>query len=220
MSATTFPPSFHSLRSSRDRIGLAVAIALGAWLMLIIALGSIGAFARPPGKPPLGIAIGVAAPLAIFFVGLRLSQSFRAFVLALDLRLLAGMQAWRFAGLEFLALYTHKILPAVFALPAGLGDMAIGVTAPWIVLALLREPNFAASRRFVTWNVLGILDLAIALTIGSLSASLATGAPGEISTAPLATLPLLLIPGYLVPLFLMLHATALMQSRQMVRIHG
>ncbi len=45
----------------------------------------------------------------------------------------------------------------------------------------------------------------------------ATGAPGEISTAPMATLPLLLIPAFLVPLFLMLHTAALMQSRQLIR---
>jgi hypothetical protein len=32
----------------------------------------------------------------------------------------------------------------------------------------------------------------------------------------MATLPLLLIPAFLVPLFLMLHAAALMQSRQTV----
>jgi hypothetical protein len=51
-------------------------------------------------------------------------------VLSLDIRLIVGMQAWRWAGLDFLSLYVHKVLPAVFALPAGLGDMAIGVTAP------------------------------------------------------------------------------------------
>jgi hypothetical protein len=33
----------------------------------------------------------------------------------------------------------------------------------------------------------------------------------------MATLPLLLIPAFLVPVFLMLHTTALMQSRQIIR---
>ena len=80
-------------------------------------------------------------PSALFFALLRLSQSFRAFVLSLDLRLIAGMQAWRWAGLGFLSLYAHNVLPAVFALPAGLGDMAIGATAPWIILKLVREPR-------------------------------------------------------------------------------
>lgn len=95
--------------------------------------------------------------------------------------------------------------------------MAIGVTAPWIILALVRQPGFAASGTFIRWNVLGILDLIIAVSIGTVSAFVATGAPGEISTAPMATLPLLLIPAFLVPLFFMLHTAALMQSRQLIR---
>jgi len=114
-------------------------------------------------------------------------------------------------------LYAHNILPAVFALPAGLGDMAVGLTAPWMMLALIRSPGFAASAGFIRWNLLGIADLVIAVSIGTLSATLATGVPGEVSTAPMATLPLLLIPAFLVPLFLMLHTAALMQSRQPIR---
>lgn len=67
---------------------------------------------------------------------------------------------------------------------------------------------------FTRWNVLGILDLVVALGLG---ASMAIAAPGAISTAPMATLPLLLVPVFLVPLFLMLHAAALMQGRRMLR---
>jgi hypothetical protein len=152
----------------------------------------------------------------LFFAWLRLSRSFRDFVLSLDLRLIASIQAWRWAGLGFLALYAHKILPAMFALPAGLGDMAIGFVAPWMVLALVRQADFAASATFIRWNVLGILDLVVAVTLGTVGATLATGAPGELSTAPMSTLPLLLIPAFLVPLFLMLHTVALMQSWQLI----
>jgi hypothetical protein len=217
MTTIVLPQSADSQPRGREGIRLAVTIALTAWLLLVLSFGAAGAFVGPPGTPPIALAMGVGIPLMLFFASLRLSQSFREFVLSLDLRLIAGMQAWRWAGLGFLSLYAQKVLPAVFALPAGLGDMAIGVTAPWIILALIRQPGFAASGAFVRWNVLGILDLIVAISIGTLSAFFATGAPGEISTAPMATLPLLLIPAFLVPLFLMLHITALMQSRQLIR---
>ena len=213
MTAITLPQP----AESRGGIRRAVAIALTVWLLLVVSLGLGGAFVGPPGTPPLPIAIGVAAPLGLFLLLLRFSQSFREFVLSLDLKVIAGIQAWRWAGLGFLSLYAHNVLPAVFALPAGLGDMAIGVTAPWIILKLLRQPRFAASGAFIRWNILGMLDLIVAVSIGAVSAFLTTGAPGEISTAPMATLPLLLIPAFLVPLFLMLHTAALMQSRQLVR---
>jgi hypothetical protein len=217
MTTIVLPQSADSQPGGRGGIRLAVATTLTVWLLLVLSFGAAGAFVGPPGKPPLPMAVGVAAPLVFFFVSLRLSQSFREFVLSLDLRLIAGMQAWRWAGLGFLSLYAHKVLPAIFALPAGLGDMAIGVTAPWIILALIRQPGFAASGKFIRWNVLGILDLIIAVSIGTVNAFLATGAPEEITTAPMATLPLLLIPAFLVPLFFMLHAAALMQSRQLIR---
>ena len=217
MNAMVLPQPAESQPSGRGGIRLAVAITLTAWLLLVVSLGVAGVFVGPPGTPPLPIAMAVAVPLVFFFVWQRLSQSFREFVLTLDLRLIAGMQAWRWAGLGFLSLYAHNILPAVFALPAGLGDMAIGVTAPWMILALIRQPGFAARGAFIRWNVLGILDLLIAVSIGAASAFFTTGAPGEISTAPMATLPLLLIPAFLVPLFLMLHSAALMQSRQLIR---
>jgi hypothetical protein len=217
MTAIVLPHPAESQSSGRGGIRLAIAIALTVWLLLVVSFGAAGAFVGLPGKPPLAIAIGIAAPLVLFFASLRLSRSLREFALSLDLRLIAGMQAWRWAGLGFLSLYAQNVLPAVFALPAGLGDMAIGGTAPWIILALVRQPGFAASRAFIRWNVFGILDLLLAVSIGVVSALLSTGAPGEISTAPMATLPLLLIPAFLVPLFLMLHTAALMQSRQLIR---
>lgn len=217
MTTIVLPQPAESQPGGRGGIHLAVASTLTVWFSLVVSLGMAGAFVAPPGRPPVPIAVGVAAPLALFFASLRLSRSFRDFVLSLDLRLIAAIQAWRWAGLGFLSLYAHKVLPAVFAFPAGLGDMAIGVTAPWIMLALLRNPGFAARGAFIRWNILGIFDLVIAVAIGTVSALLATGAPGEISTAPMATLPLLLIPAFLVPVFLMLHTVALMQSRQLIR---
>lgn len=97
---------------------------------------------------------------------------------------------------------------------ADLGDMAIGFAAPWMILRLARQSDFAASAAFIRWNWLGILDLVVAL---GLDASMAIAAPGTISTASMATLPLLLVPVFLVPLFLMLHAATLMQGRRMFR---
>jgi hypothetical protein len=218
MTAMSLPQPAAAPPDGRFNVRLAIAIALTVWFLGVVSLGTAGAFVGRPGTPPFQIGIAVAVPLAIFFACLRFSQPFREFARTLDLRLIAGMQAWRWAGLGFLALYAHGVLPAVFAFPAGLGDMAVGFAAPWMVLSLVRQPGFAASRTFVRWNILGILDLVIALGIATASAFLTTGSPGEISTAPMATLPLLLIPAFLVPIFLMLHTAALIQSRQLTRV--
>lgn len=210
--STSVLPSPASSRFSGIR--LTTLLVLAIWFVAVVALGTKGAFLGRPGMPPVGMAIGFTSPLLAFFAWLRLSPAFRDFILSLDLRLIAGMQAWRFAGLGFLFLYAYKVLPGVFALPAGLGDMAAGFAAPWMILGLARHPDFAAGAAFVRWNWLGILDLVVALGLGG---SMAMAAPGTIGTAPMATLPLLIVPVFLVPIFLMLHAAALMQSRRMIR---
>lgn len=201
-------------------ITLAVAVVLALWFALVILLGAAGAFVTPPGTPPLPIAFGATAPIVLFVAGLGISHTFREWVLALDVRVMLGIQAWRFAGLGFLALYTHGVLPGSFAVPAGLGDIAIAVTAPWMLLAVLRRPRFAAGKTFAAWNVLGILDLVVAVGTGALSSALATGVAGEVTTAPMAQLPLVLIPAYFVPIFVMLHVASLIQARRLARDFG
>ena len=206
-------PSLQHARK-HSSMTLVVAFVLAVWLALVFLLGASGTFVRPPGTLPLPILVGALAPIIAFLAGLWRLREFRDFVLAIDLRLALGIQAWRFAGLGFLALYAYRVLPGLFAWPAGLGDIAIGVSAPWLILALIRRPRFAAGNTFVVWNLLGILDLIVAVGTGALASALALGA-GEVTTAPMARLPLVLIPGYFVPLFVMLHLAALLQARRL-----
>ena len=167
------------------------------------------------GGPPLALLIGLVAPLTLFLVGYSAIRPLREFILSVDLRVIAGIQAWRWAGFGFLTLYTYKVLPGIFAWPAGLGDIAIGVTAPLVLAALLRRPGFAASKSFVAWNLSGILDLIVAVSIGAVVPLLAPNLYGTVTSAPMTQLPLVLIPTYLVPTFLMLHLTALFQARRL-----
>ncbi len=194
-----------------------VALFFLAWLALILALGARGAFVAPRGAPPLALLIGLLAPLSLFLVGYRTIPALREFVLSADLRIIVGMQAWRWAGFGFLTLYFFGVLPGIFAWPAGLGDMAIGVTAPLVLASLLRRPGFAASKSFVAWNLSGILDLTVAVSIGALVPLLAPNLYGAVTTAPMAQLPLVLVPTFLVPTFLMMHLTALFQARRLGR---
>src|SRR5436190_6860737 len=185
------------------------AVVLILWFALVVWLGGAGAYVAPPGAPPIAIAAGFSAPLAVFFAGLAISPAFRRFVRSLDVRVMTTMQAWRFAGLGFLALYAYGVLPGGFALPAGLGDIAIALAA---LAMLAQEPGFAASKTFVTWNLLGILDLVVAVGSGTLISLVA--ATGEITTRPVSELPLVIIPAYFVPLFIMMYVSSLMQARR------
>ena len=202
---------------SASGTGAFVAVFFLAWLALIFVLGARGGFVAPPGAPPLALLIGLLAPLSLFLLGYRTIPALREFILTADLRIIVGIQAWRWAGFAFLTLYTYGVLPGAFAWPAGLGDMAIGVTAPLVLASLLRRPNFAESKSFVAWNLSGILDLTVAVSIGALVPLLAPNFYGAVTTAPMTKLPLVLVPTYLVPTFLMLHLTALFQARRLGR---
>jgi hypothetical protein len=194
---------------------LPLALAVAFWFALVFLLGAGEIFVAPLGAPPLALLISFTIPIAAFLAAFWISDPFREFVLAADLRFMTGTQAWRFAGFGFLALYAYGVLPGYFAWPAGLGDMAIGVTAPWLLVALIRQPNFAASKAFMAWQVFGILDLVVAVSLGALGPRfLAADAAGTGATAPMAHLPLVLIPAFLVPAFIILHVAALFQSRR------
>jgi hypothetical protein len=198
-------------------MGTVVALFFTTWLALVLVLGSRGTFVATGGAPPLALLLGLLIPLSLFLLGYRTIPTLREFVLSVDPRLIVGVQAWRWAGFGFLTLYTYKVLPGVFAWTAGLGDMAIGVTAPLVLATLLRRPDFAASKRFVAWNLSGILDLTVAVTIGAVVPLVAPNFYGAVTTAPMSQLPLALIPTFLVPTFLILHLTALLQTRRLGR---
>jgi hypothetical protein len=109
----------------------------------------------------------------------------------------------RVAGVTFLLYLALGHLPALFALPAGLGDIAAGIAAPLVALRLAQGTGRHAALWF---NAFGTADLVVALTLGALTGfGLLNVTP---SSAPITELPLALIPTATVPLFFALHITA------------
>ena len=192
---------------------LLMSAVIVLWFAVVYVLGANGSFVSKPGSWPLPVLLGVMTPLLIGLTAFLVSPAFRRLVATADLRLLTGMQAWRFAGIALVALGAQQLLPGSFAWSAGLGDIAIGLTAPWIVLALIRRPEFASSRLFAVWNLAGIADLIGAVGLGALSTAHAIGASGEITMTPMTQLPMVLLPAFFVPLFIVLHIIALVQPR-------
>jgi len=203
-----------------EKVKTVVSAVILIWLVLVFVLGAAGSFVGVAGALPLPVAAGALIPVLVFLAAYWTIGSFRDFVMSFDLQFAAGLQAWRFAGLGFIALYTYGVLPGMFAWPAGLGDMAIGITAVWVVLALRNRPEFATGWIYRIWNLLGILDLAVAVSTGGLSAYLGIGISETITTFPMAQMPLVLIPAFLVPLFAILHLASLIQSWHLAAVGG
>jgi hypothetical protein len=210
-------PVTTSTRTHHGSTGVKAFVTAGIvlWFSSVAAASAAGLFQRSPGDLPRPTLLAVVVPIVVFLLLYRSSTAFRDFVLSADLRLVTLLQAWRVAGFVFIALYAHNLLPGLFAWPAGLGDIAIGASAPVVVLALLDRPGFAASRGFVVWHLLGIFDFVVAVGTGTLGSGAIAGIVAEVTTEPMGVLPLSLIPGFLVPLFTMLHLTAIFQARRL-----
>ena len=160
------------------------------------------------------VALSVAIPVALFFAAYFGSARFRDFVLAQDLRVLTRLQHWRVIGFVFLPLYAFGVLPGVFAWPAGLGDVAVGLMAAVIVARIDRDPNYVTSRGLVWFHVAGLTDFVVAiitagLTAGAFSVLVADG----ITSAPLDVWPMNLFPSFIVPIFIILQVVALLKVR-------
>lgn len=209
--ATTYPHRLNSATPAHLRSFVPVLFA--AWLALAFSLGALGFFATPQDAPPIPLLLAVVIPVALSVSGFWIWPSFRQLVLEADLRLLTGIQAWRWAGFGFLGFYVAGLLPGYFAWPAALGDMSIGLTAPWIALALANRPGFAASRAFVAWNVFGILDFVVAVGMGAVAPRLFPNLTQGVTTTLMVHLPQVLIPTFAVPMFTIFHLIALFQSR-------
>lgn len=179
---------------------------IGAWFVVTLAAAGLHLYQNSPTQPPLAFGIAALAPILIFLVWFALSPSFRKFTMSLSPRVLTLVQTLRIEGFAFLVLASYSILPRAFALSAGWGDIAIGVTASF---AALRLAIPSRRKSFIVWQILGIADLVNAVLMGMLAG---LSDPHGIGAGAMTVLPLSLIPTFAVPLFLILHVICIAQA--------
>lgn len=120
--------------------------------------------------------------------------------------ILVALHTWRILGVAFLWGVSQGILYPAFGIPAGVGDVLIGVTA--IPLAYFLRRGFGWSKyALVVWNILGVTDLVMAISLG-----LITSPKFGIST--MTTFPWILVPTLGVPFALLLHGIILYRLRK------
>lgn len=179
---------------------------IAAWFVFSLGASARHLYVSAPNRPPLPLGLAALTPIVLFLAWFCSSAKFRQFALSLSPRLLTVVQSWRIEGFTFLALAAYGILPGLFAQPAGWGDIAIGVTAPFVALGLA-VPGHRKS--FILWQILGITDLVTAVALGVLASVIS---PHGIAAGAMTVLPMSLIPTFEVPLFLILHIICIAQA--------
>src|SRR5262245_191473 len=169
------------------------------WFAVVYWLAADGAFVSAPGGRPIGIGAAFATPLLLFLVGM-LVPAWRQMVTSIPPVFLISLNGWRFVGLGFLMGNVEGLLPGGFAWPAGLGDIAMAVTAPWVAARVAADDRYRYGIGFLAWNLFGIADFLDAVLLGTLY-----------NTPLMQRLPFALIPTFFVPLLAMGHITLLAQ---------
>ena len=178
-------------KSRRWRWTVGSALVFAAWLIGVALLAAAGFF--PSTRIPAALATTLAVGYAVL-----LSSTFRAVVAGIPQHWLIGIQTFRILGGVFLIRYFNGELPALFAIPAGVGDVLTGILAPLVAYWWFVGKPYARSAA-IAWNVFGMADLIDAVALGALTG----GGGGGI------VFPIVLIPIYAVPRALLVHSYSL-----------
>ena len=175
------------------------------WIAISLTLGLTGVLAA--AHTPIPQLIILALTGATLWGVTR--GSLRASTDAIPLRALVAVHAIRIVGVVFLILSAQGTLSPLFGSRAGWGDIVAAVTAIGVV-AMGAPDSPGRKRAYLAWNVLGMLDLLVAVGTATLVA-LRNDSPG---IAQLFGAPLILVPTFFVPLLLASHVVIFRRLRQ------
>jgi hypothetical protein len=199
----------------RRRLGvwLAIVVPYTLWLSIIWSAAINGVFRPGSNTLPL-VPLAIFLPVIVGAPILLRSKRMGEVLDAMPASWLIGLQVYRVFGGIFLVGWARGVIPGLFALPAGVGDVTTGLLALPVAYSLASRYGNAA-RAGIAWNIFGLVDFTVAVGIG-----LAT-APGpfqlivpSIPNTGLGLYPTVLIPAFAVPSSILLHVLSLRQLRR------
>ena len=192
---------------------LAIMVPLTLWASVAWTAAINGAFRTGASPLPL-LPFAIFVPVIIGAPLLLLSKRVGQLLDAMPTTWLVALQLYRVFGSQWLAYWLRGLLPGLWALPAGTGDVLTGLFAVPAAIAL--AAGTAEGRKAaILWNIFGIADLAVAITLGMMIS------PGPFQlivpdgpSIGLDSYPNVLTPAFVVPGSILLHALSLRQLRR------
>ncbi|HEV2187840.1 MAG TPA: hypothetical protein VGR70_11570 [Stellaceae bacterium] len=200
----------------RRKAWLGVMIPFTLWLGLIWSSAINGVFRGGVTPIPL-LPFAIFLPVIIGAPIMLLSKRMGQVLDAMPATWLIALQLYRVLGSGFLIGWAVGVVPGVFALPAGIGDVTTGLLAVPVAISLAAG-TLEGRKAAVAWNIFGLLDFAVAVSIGLMIS------PGplqlivpSIPNAAGGLYPNVMIPAFAVPSSILLHVLSLRQLRRRSR---
>lgn len=194
---------------------LAFMISYTLWMAVAWSAAINGVFATGTRVPALPLAIFL--PVIIGVPLLLLSKRVGQVLDAMPATWLVALQLYRVFGSWALVAGLRGTLPGIFGVPAGIGDTLTGLLA--VPAAIAVAAGTAQGRRAaIAWNILGLADFAVAVTLGAITS------PGptqlivpDVPSIGAGAYPGILTPAFVVPSSILLHVLSLRQLRRRSR---
>jgi len=195
-----------------------ISISLILWFSVIFVLSLNHSFIPERGEPPLNLLITFLLTTGCFILAFWRVDSFRDYILKLDIRFLIMLHSWRMLGMGFIMLYMFDKLPPLFAFLAGFGDAATAITAVFLAYSLFTRRHGVSKKLVWRWNTFGLIDFIVAVSVGILTQTDALlFADNGINSDLMVEFPFALIPGFLVQVFTITHLIIYLQLRNNYR---
>ena len=188
---------------------LAVMIPYTLWMAIAWSAAINGVFRTGTRLPalPLAVLLPVIAGTPLLVLSKRVGQVLDA----MPASWLVALQVYRVVGSWALVAGLRGSLPGLFGLPAGLGDTLTGLFA--VPAAIAVATGTAQGRRAaIAWNILGLVDFAVAITLGAITSpgALQLIVP-DVPSIGAGAYPGVLTPAFVVPSSILLHVLSLRQ---------
>src|SRR5437868_406854 len=199
--------------SQRRTTWLAIVVPFTLWAAVAWTAAINGVFRAAASPLPL-LPAAIFLPVIIGAPLLLLSKRVGQLLDAMPTTWLIALQLYRVFGSQWLAYWLRGVMPGLWALPAGTGDVLTGLFAVPAAIALATG-TVEGRKAAMLWNIFGLSDFAVAITLGMIMS------PGPFQlivpeglAMAVDTFPNVLTPAFVVPSSILLHMLSLRQLRR------
>lgn len=170
--------------------------------LVVVAWASSNGFFDTVMLPPK-IVLTTTLPLAIGVTMIYNTDVCRKANRILNLNDLVTIHVFRLIGSTFIILFFYDLLPPVFALFAGIGDILTAISSIFVAKAIQNKKSYAKKLTYI-WNTFGLVDIIItsAMAIIFTKISIDNHVQG---VEFLAEFPFCFIPAFAPPTITFLH---------------